>query len=97
VDTFSEDAAVFFQPGDPGVVAATVNGVTVYGSLERDLEETLESPTVRSAPMLLCARAALPVITAGDTLAVGTATYVVRSIATSNFDPIAILRLNNSD
>mgnify|MGYP000872237525 CR=1 FL=1 len=97
MDTFSEDAAVFFQPGDPGVVAATVNGVTVYGALERDLDETLESPTVRSAPMLLCAKAALPAVTVGDSVAVGDNTYAVRSVAMSDFDPIAILGLNNSD
>ncbi|MBK9704790.1 MAG: hypothetical protein IPO75_15855 [Betaproteobacteria bacterium] len=93
---YVEPIAAFFGPEDPGVVAAVINGVTVYGQLEQDMEETLESPTRRGIPMLLCAKDALPTISQGDTVTVGALTYKVRDVERSDYDPIAILHLNNT-
>ncbi len=93
---YVEHMADFWGPNDPGVVAATINGVTVYGQLEQDMEETLESPTRRGIPVLICGADALPVVTVGDSVVVGALTYKVREIETSDFDPIATLHLNNT-
>lgn len=88
--------AVFWGPNDPGVVAAVVNGVTVYGQLEQDMEETLESPIRRGIPVLICARDALPAVAVGDSVVVGALTYKVREVESSDFDPVAIVHLNNT-
>lgn len=88
--------AVFWGPSDPGVVAAVVNGVTVYGQLEQDMEETLESPIRRGIPVLICARDALPAVAVGDSVVVGALTYKVREVESSDFDPVAIVHLNNT-
>lgn len=93
---FVEDVAAFFPPGDPGVVAATIGGSTVYGALETDLAEVLDYPTRSSAPLFRCSRAALPAVAVGATVTVGATVYRVREIAVENFDPIAVLHLNNS-
>ena len=93
---YVEQMADFWGPNDPGVVAATINGVTVYGQLEQDMEETLESPTVRGIPMLPCARDALPTVAVGDSVVVGALTYKVRTVESSDYDPVAILHLNNT-
>ena len=92
---FVEPIAAFFVPGDPGVVAATINGATVYGDLQHDLEESLDSPTRRSAPMFSCAKAALPALTVGDPVTIGALSYTVRDVEGDDWDPIAVLHLNN--
>ena len=93
---YVEHMADFWGPNDPGVVAATINGVTVYGQLEQDMEETLESPTRRGIPVLICAAAALPTAAVGDSVVVGALTYKVRMVESSDYDPVAILHLNNT-
>ena len=93
---YSESMADFWGTNDPGVVTATINGTTVYGQLEQDLDETLESPTRRGIPMLLCARDALPAVAVGDSVVVGALTYKVREVESSDYDPVAILHLNNT-
>ena len=93
---FVEHMADFWGPNDPGVVAATINGVTVYGKLEQDMEETLESPIRRGIPVLICARDALPAVAVGDSVVVGALTYKVREVESSDFDPVAIVHLNNT-
>jgi hypothetical protein len=93
---YVEQLADFWGPNDPGVVAATINGTTVYGQLEQDMEETLESPTRRGIPMLLCAADALPTVSVGDSVVVGALTYKVRDVERSDYDPVAILHLNNT-
>ena len=94
--TFVEPVSELFGSSDPGVVAAVINGTTVYGQLEQDMEETLESPTRRGIPVLICEAAALPTIAVGDTVTVGALTYKVREVEVSDFDPIAIVHLNNT-
>ena len=93
---YVEPMAAFWGPNDPGVVAAVINGVTVYGQLEQDMEETLESPTRRGIPVLICAAAALPTVAVGDSVVVGALTYKVREVEGSDFDPVAIVHLNNT-
>jgi hypothetical protein len=93
---YVEQLAEFWGPNDPGVVAAAINGVTVYGQLEQDMEETLESQTLRGIPMLLCAKDALPTVAVGDSVVVGALTYKVRMVESSDHDPVAILHLNNT-
>ena len=55
---FTEDLSAFFGADDPGVVAAVVNGSTVYGQLDYELDETMESPTRRGVPSFICSKAA---------------------------------------
>ncbi|MDQ5942493.1 MAG: hypothetical protein QG572_1308, partial [Pseudomonadota bacterium] len=64
--------------------------------LEQDMEETLESPTRRGIPVLICARDALPAVAVGDSVVVGALTYKVREVESSDFDPVAIVHLNNT-
>jgi hypothetical protein len=93
---YVEDLSAFWGPNDPGVVAAVIKGTTVYGQLEQDMEETLESPTRRGIPMLLCSADALPTVIVGDSVVVGALTYKVRDVERSDYDPVAILHLNNT-
>lgn len=93
---FVEDIASFFSPDDPGVVAAVIRGTTVYGSLETDLEEALDSPTRRGVPLFLCEKAALPAVAVGDVATIDARSYRVREIEMSDYDPVATLRLNNT-
>jgi hypothetical protein len=93
---YVEDLSAFWGPNDPGVVTAVINGATVYGQLEHDLDETLESPTQRGIPVFICAKDALPTLAVGDAAVVGALTYKVRLVETSDYDPIAILHLNNT-
>lgn len=93
---FAEDRSVFFGPNDPGVVAAVINATTVYGQLEHEMDETLESPTQRSVPIFICDKNALPTVNVGDAATVGALTYKVRHVETSDYDWVAILHLNNT-
>lgn len=94
---YAEDISVFFRPDAPGVVAAVINGATVYGSLESEYGETLETGPIRSdTPTLLCERAKLPAVAVGDAVTVGAVVYRLRELEASNFDPLAILHLNNT-
>lgn len=92
---FAEDLSVFFNPATPGVFTATIAGTSVNGSLEDDLDETLEGPTVRNAPLFMCAKAALPAVVVGTVVAIGATNYVVRSVEVDEYDPVAVLHLNN--
>ena len=93
---FVENISAFWGPNDPGVVALAINATTVYGQLEHEMDETLESPTQRSVPIFICDKNALPTIAVGDAATVGALTYKVRLVETSDYDPIAILHLNNT-
>lgn len=93
---YSERESDFFGPNDPGVVAAAINGKTIYGHLEHELDETLESPTRRGIPSLVCWKDSLPAVDAEDLITVGALTYKVRDVERSDYDPVAILHLNNT-
>jgi hypothetical protein len=93
---YNEDASVFWGPNDPGVVALAINGTTVYGHFEHEMDETLESPTQRSVPVFLCYKYALPTVSVGDAAVVDALTYKVRLVEISDYDPVAYLHLNNT-
>lgn len=93
---FVEDIASFFSPDDPGVVAAVIHGTTVYGQLETDLEEALDSPTRRGVPQFICEKAKLPAVAVGDSVTIDALSYRVREIDGSDYDPFATIRLNNT-
>lgn len=93
--SFVENMAVYFDPETVGVSVASINGVTVNGALEHDLEESLESPTRRGVPMFVCDKNVLPSIDKGDTLTIGATAYIVRDVQVDDFDPVAIIHLNN--
>ena len=93
---YVEDLSAFWGPNDPGVVALVINATTVYGQLEHEMDETLESPTQRSVPVFLCDKNALPTVNVGDAATVGALTYKVRLVEISDYDPVAYLHLNNT-
>lgn len=92
---FAEDLAPFFDPTTPGVFVGTINGATVNGGLEVDLNESLDNLAQNNTPAFMCAKADLPSVAVGDVLTVDGRNYPVRSVDVNDWDPIAVLHLNN--
>jgi hypothetical protein len=92
---FVEDLAPFFDPATPGVVVGTINGATVNGSLEVDIAESLDNLAQSNTPAFMCAKAALPTVAVGNVVTIDGRNYPVRSIDVNDWDPIAVLHLNN--
>ena len=92
---FAEPLAVAFAPGQPGIVAATISGATVYGVLGPDVDDVLGLAARQSTPAFTCLAADLPALNKGDTATISGAAYTVRDWRRDAFDPIAVLYLNN--
>jgi len=88
---FVEDGSLFYGPNDPGVSAATWNGSTVYGHLNRAYVDEFGAEGTGIA--FDCWAANIVGIAHGDTVVIDGTTYVYRGRFLGSDDAVAIMKL----